>query len=112
MCDCSSSTFQYRNNTTITNNNHNHNHNHIDYHDDNSHDDDNGHHNHHNNFITTKKKAARTKTGPGKFYYEAYISKYRLLYMVVSEPIKSFMGYLRKGNTGWELIHIPFCTLL
>ena len=44
--------------------------------------------------------------------YEAYVSKYRLLYMVVSEPIKSFMGYLRKGNTGWELIHIPFCTLL
>ena len=44
--------------------------------------------------------------------YEAYVSKYRLLYMVVSEPIKSFVGYLRKGNTGWELIHIPFCTLL
>ena len=36
--------------------------------------------------------------------YEAYVSKYRLLYMVVSEPIKSFVGYLRKGNTGWELI--------
>ena len=50
----------------------------------------------------------------GRFggYYEAYVSKYRLLYMVVSEPIKSFVGYLRKGNTGWELIHIPFCTLL
>ena len=44
--------------------------------------------------------------------YEAYVSKYRLLYMVVSEPIKSFVVYLRKGNTGWELIHIPFCTLL
>ena len=44
--------------------------------------------------------------------YEAYVSKYRLLYMVVSEPIKSFVGYLHKGNMGWELIHIPFCTLL
>ena len=28
--------------------------------------------------------------------------------MVVSEPIKSFVGYLRKGNMRWELIHIPF----
>ena len=44
-----------------------------------------------------------------RWSHEAYVSKYRLLYMVVSEPIKSFVGYLRKGNTGWELIHIPFC---
>ena len=69
MCDHSSSTFHYRNNTMITNNNHKHNHNHINYHNDNGHDDDDGHHNHHNNFITTKKKAARTKTSPGEFYF-------------------------------------------
>ena len=58
------------------------------------------------------RQAHRSDDDVRSISYEAYISKYRLLYMVVSEPIKSFMGYLHKGNTGWELIHIPFCTLL
>ena len=44
-------------------------------------------------------------------YYKAYISKSCLLYMEVYEPIKSIMGYLCRGNMGWELIHIPFWNL-